>query len=251
MSQAKWVVRFQPRPNAALRLYCFPYAGSGTSVYRAWSPLLPPEVEVCAVQLPGRESRYAEPAYTSIPALVSAIAEGLAPELDRPFAFFGHSMGSLVAFELARALRDRGGATPALLFVSGRWAPDWPRNDAPIAHLSSEALLEEVQRRHQGIPKEILAHEELRSLFGGILKSDMAALESYRYTEAPKLSCPIVAFWGDRDRPSEESVQAWGKHSSARFSAREIPGEHFFLNTERELLLEQIASELRALLRGR
>lgn len=245
MSQAKWVVRFQPRPAATMRLFCFPYAGSGTSVYRAWSPLLPPEVEVCAVQLPGRESRYAEPAYTSIPALVTAIAEGLGPELDRPFAFFGHSMGSLVAFELARALRDRG-SSPELLFVSGRWAPDWPRNDAPIAHLSSEELLEEVQRRHQGIPKEILAHEELRALFGGILKSDMAALEGYRFTAAPQLSCPIVAFWGDRDRPSEESVLAWGNHSSARFSAREIPGEHFFLNTERELLLEHIAAELRA-----
>ncbi|MFO0727924.1 MAG: alpha/beta fold hydrolase [Myxococcota bacterium] len=244
----RWVQKAVPRPSARLKLFCFPYAGSGASVYRAWPAGLSPEVEVCAVQLPGREARWNDPAITTIDGLVAAMVEGLASEFDRPFALYGHSMGSLLSFELARALREKS-LFPEVIFVSGRWAPDWPRNDASIAHLGNAELIQEVNRRHQGIPKEILASEELSGLFADILRSDMAAIESYRFRPAPPLSSPIVALWGDRDRPTEESVDAWRAHTAGRFAIYEMPGDHFFLNSEREQLLERVNLELRPILR--
>src|SRR5690348_14255637 len=119
----RWLAYVRPRPDADLRLFCFPYAGGGALVFRDWADALPGSVEVCPVQMPGREARFREPAFTRLPLLIEAMAEALRPHLDRPFAFFGHSLGALVAFELSRRLcRDRG-PKPVLVFVSGCAAP--------------------------------------------------------------------------------------------------------------------------------
>src|SRR5262245_27618913 len=129
-----WIVRFGQRPHARMRLFCFPYAGSGASVYRAWPEQLPPDVELCAVQMPGREGRYAEPLLTDVHALTPPLCAGIAPYLDRPFAFFGHSLGALVAYETTVRLAREQGLSPAMLFVSGHRAPHLPRTHEPIHH---------------------------------------------------------------------------------------------------------------------
>ena len=123
MMQNRWVCAFAPQPTARLRLLCFPYAGGGTSIYRSWSAQLPPHIELCAVRLPGREGRFAEPPLRRMDRLLALLVNGVLPYLDRTVAFFGHSLGALVAFELARALRREGLPTPAHVFVSGRRAP--------------------------------------------------------------------------------------------------------------------------------
>src|SRR5262245_63225231 len=114
----RWLAYVSPRPAASVRLFCFPYAGGGASVFRGWADCLPGAVEVCPVQMPGRETRFREPAFTRLPPLVEALAASLRPHLDRPFAFFGHSLGALVAFELARRLRRDRGPEPIRLFAS-------------------------------------------------------------------------------------------------------------------------------------
>src|SRR5512145_3388424 len=127
----KWIVRPEPNPDASLRLFCFPYAGGGSSAFRTWQAYLPPHVELCAVQLPGHETRLREPLFTSLPPLVDAFAQVLTHYSDRPFAFFGHSMGAIICFELARELRRLRRAGPRALFVSARIAPQEIDPDPP------------------------------------------------------------------------------------------------------------------------
>ena len=134
-----WLLRFAPRPQTGVRLFCFSYAGGGAALYRPWLDALSPDIELCAVQLPGRENRLREPPFASLTALVDALVPALRPHLDRPFAFFGHSMGALVAFELARALRSRGDEQPSHLMLSGRRAPHLPETEASMRGLDDNA----------------------------------------------------------------------------------------------------------------
>src|SRR5438552_2333015 len=153
-----WVLRPRPDPRARLRLFCFPYAGGGASQFRTWAEGLPPEVELCPVQLPGREGRLRETPFTRIAPLVAALVTALRGYLDTPYAFFGHSLGALVGFELARALRRTGGPGPRGLLVSAYRAPDLPDPDPPLHLLSSPAFWDEL-RRLNGTPPEVLAND--------------------------------------------------------------------------------------------
>jgi medium-chain acyl-[acyl-carrier-protein] hydrolase len=155
-----WLYFFGPRPEADIRLFCLPYAGGTVTTYRTWSKKLPPSVEVAAVQLPGRGSRMPEPPFTQLAPLVEALARNLLPYLDRPFALFGHSMGALVAFELARHLRREHGLTPAHFFSSGQSAPQYDDGFPPLHELPDAELLGEL-RRLNGTPQEVLEHPEL------------------------------------------------------------------------------------------
>src|SRR5690606_16287675 len=145
-----WIIRFQSRPDARVRLFCLPHAGVGASAYRTWHTGLGPEVEVCAVQPPGRESRFREPPYRRLVDLADAVADAIAPETDRPYALFGHSMGAWVAFEVARRLDGRR-AGPACLIVSGRRSPQSEAEAPPIHQLPDDAFIEELMQRFGGI----------------------------------------------------------------------------------------------------
>jgi medium-chain acyl-[acyl-carrier-protein] hydrolase len=242
-----------PRPNARIRLFCFPYAGGGASIFRTWPAEFSQTVEACSVRFPGRESRIREAPFAQLAPLVEALAEVLLPYLDKPFAFFGHSMGALVGFELARLLRRRpvpaeGRAlSPARLFVSGRNAPHTPDGNPPLHALPEAEFLEEL-RRLNGIPGEAFSYPELIQLMLPTLRADFTVCETYAYSIEPPLDCPISAFGGLGDsRVSQDNLQAWRDQTSADFSLQMFPGDHFFLHTAQSLLLRTLNRELDAL----
>jgi medium-chain acyl-[acyl-carrier-protein] hydrolase len=217
-------------------------------MFRTWADGLPPELEVWPVQLPGRESRLKEPAYTRLAPLVETLAQVLQPHLSMPFAFFGHSMGALISFELARQLRPYG-QTPAHLFVSGRRAPHLPDIDPPIYHLPQPEFIEEL-RRLQGTPEAVLQSAELMALILPCLRADFAVCETYAHAESAALDCPISAFGGTADpKVSRADLDAWRNHTQGAFSLRMFAGDHFFLHSARANLLQAIRGDLTEVLR--
>jgi len=239
-----WVTCPQPNPQANMRLFCFPYAGGGASTFRTWSNSLPATVEVCLVEIPGRGSQIKSLPFTRLEPLVNAIALNLIPYLDKPFAFFGHSMGGLISFELTRLLRSQYGLAPFHLFISARRAPQIPLTKPPLHTLSEPELLEKV-RNFNGTPKAVLENSELMQMFLPILRADFAVLETYVYTHQPPLECPITVFGGLQDQEvSYEGLQAWRQQTIASFSLQMFNGGHFFIHSEQAALLKSIAQEL-------
>jgi medium-chain acyl-[acyl-carrier-protein] hydrolase len=244
LTRNSWVKCPKPNPKAQLRLFCFPYAGGWSLSFRTWPDNLPTTVEVCPIELPGRGTRLSEAPLTRLEPLIEKLTQALLPYLDRPFAFFGHSMGGLVCFQLARFLRQNYGLIPSHLFVSGRGAPHFPRQEPPIHGLPEPDFLEEL-RRLNGTPEAVLAHLELRSLLLPALRADFAILETYVYTPAPPLDCPITAFGGLQDlEVTCEKLEAWRVQTSASFSLQMIPGDHFFLHSAETFLCQLLSQEL-------
>ena len=244
-AKGQWLKIFRPSPSAAVRLFCFPYAGGGPAIFRTWAHHLPAGVEVCPVQLPGRGSRLTQPPFRQLAPLVEALAGALRPHLDKPFAFFGHSMGAMVGFELARLLRDRAGILPFHLFVSGRRAPHIPETEEPTFDLPHDQFIE-VLRRLNGTPEETLRSEELMSLMVPVLRADFSVCQTYEYEEGPPLTCPITAFGGDDDEETAEGrLEAWRERTTGPFSSVVLTGDHFFLHTAEQQLLRCIGDELR------
>ncbi len=240
-----WVVRPEPNPAARLRLFCFPHAGAGAALFRAWPKGLPQSVDLCAVRPPGRESRLREAAFTRLSDLVSAALSALRPYLDIPFAFFGHSLGALVCFELARHLRKETGLGPSHLFVAARRAPQRPEPNPPIRHLSDLDFIEEVRRRFNGIPDMVLKESALIELMLPTLRADFAILETYEYVDDDPLGCPISCFGGLQDRESScQDLAAWQEQTRGPFSLRMMPGDHFFLQGAHQLLLQALSQDL-------
>ena len=233
-----------------MRLFCFPYAGGGDSIFRSWQKGLPETIEVCPVQLPGRGSRITEPPFTELSPLVRGAGRALAPHLNKPFAFFGHSMGALVGFELARHLRRDCGPQPVRLFVSGRCGPQALRD--PFTGDLPDSEFPEMLRRYNGTPKEVLENPELMKLVLPAVRADFAVCKSYVYTPEPPFSFPVTAFGGLEDRSvSRDCIEGWREHTTGPFVLRMLPGDHFFLNTSRSLLLEAISKELERDVRGK
>jgi medium-chain acyl-[acyl-carrier-protein] hydrolase len=227
-------------------MFCFPYAGGGASTYRRWSEALPATVEVCPVQLPGRESRLRDQPFTRSEPLIQGIADALEPHLGMPFVFFGHSMGGMISFELTRELRRRGKPQPLHIFVSGRRAPDVPPREKPIHDLPEPEFIEEL-RELNGTPEEVLQHAELMKLLTPILRADFSVNETYEFVEEEPLQQGISAFGGLGDEEvTREDIERWQRHSKGRFRIRMLPGDHFFLNSDsgRSLVTEAVARDL-------
>jgi medium-chain acyl-[acyl-carrier-protein] hydrolase len=230
--------------QANMRLFCFPYAGGGATIYYPWRNMLPPGVEIVASHLPGRGTRLHETPFIRLEHMVEALGEGIISRLDKPFAFFGHSMGAMIGFELARLLRNWNCPQPVRLFVSGQRAPHL-RNDDPITYNLPDAEFIKGLSELRGTPKEVLANRELMEIMLPILRADFAVVETYAYTDGPPLDCPIVAFGGLQDvMVTREDLRAWRYQTSGSFSMRVLPGNHFFLHSHQHLLLSMLYQEL-------
>lgn len=242
-----WLVRFQPRPNARLRLFCLPHAGGAASFFASWPERLPPTIEACAIQLPGRAARFSEVPFNRMEPLVAALADALLPAIDRPFALFGHSMGALVCFEFARRLQRIRGLVPAHLFVSGAFAPHLPRRGPKPEDLGDPAILETIAQL-EGTPAEVLANKELVELLTPALRADFSVCESYAYRKRRALQCPITVFGGKND-PGVHSraLRAWAAETRGDVAVHKFPGGHFFLKEEEPAVLDVIRSTLSAL----
>lgn len=227
-----------------MRLFCFPYAGGGALLFRSWADLMIGDVEICAIQPPGRANRIREKPFTRLLAMVEDLLPAVSPYLDKPFAFFGHSMGAKMSFELVRQLRSRNNRLPMHLFVSGARAPHIPDSEPPLYALNDAELVERLATLN-GTPKEVLAHPELMQLMLPLLRADFEVCETYEYEDDAPLDCPISVFGGLYDHKiKREFLEGWRQHTDAGCSVRMFPGDHFFLNTCQSQLLQIISREL-------
>jgi medium-chain acyl-[acyl-carrier-protein] hydrolase len=239
-----WLIRPKPNPSARLRLVCFPYAGGGVPTFRQWITAFPSDYELTIVQLPGRGSFLREKPFVEMDLLIPDLVRVLEPDLNRPYAFFGHSLGALIAYEIVRILQNRGIHQLIHLFVSGRGAPHVPDSNPPIYHLPDSQFIDKIYQ-FNGTPQEILANQELMQIFLPILRADFTLNETYKYRPGKLLTCPVTAFGGDRDgRVPYESLQAWKSLTTGRFHSIICPGDHFFLHSEQEQLTRVIIREL-------
>jgi medium-chain acyl-[acyl-carrier-protein] hydrolase len=242
-----WLLRFEPRPHASSRLLCVPYAGIGAAVYRPWLPLLPSDIELVAVELPGRGTRLREPPGDRLDPVVAALWAALEPLLDRPLAIFGHSMGALIGFELARELRRRG-CPPQHLFASGRRAPRLPDRFSSVADLPDAEFVAEIQRRFDGIPLQVLHEPDLLHLMLPALRADVALLEHHVYRPEPPLELAITAFGGEEDGQVDPvELQAWQEETVGPFRLELFPGDHFFIQSARAEVVAAVVDSLVAL----
>jgi surfactin synthase thioesterase subunit/glycosyltransferase involved in cell wall biosynthesis len=234
--------------RAGLCLFAFPHAGAGASAFRGWGEGLPPDVAVCPARLPGRESRLAETPFRQMEALVAALGEAIQPYLDRRFAFFGHSMGAAIAFELARWLRRQGRPLPAALLVSSARAPQFRLGHVPPPEPSEQEFLQELDRL-EGLPAEVRTNRDLLRVVLPALRADTALYRNYTYAEEPPLDCPIRAYGGSEDpHIRREHLEAWASQTTGDFALRMLPGGHFFIETARAEFLAALSSDLATLL---
>lgn len=239
-----------PRPVDAprLRLFCFSYAGGNASTYRDWHRLLPADVEVCSVQLPGRGSRFKERAHTTLNSLLDALQTAIQPYVGVPYAFFGHSMGAQVAFELARRLRDSGVRQPACLIVSGRRGPQRPPRNKPIHTLPEPQFRDEI-RRLNGTPEEALNNPELMDLVSPILRADCQVVETWEYRPSEPIDVPVLALGGVKDKQvSLDDLEDWRSVTKGPFSLELFSGDHFFINQVTDSLLNTVSQALNCVL---
>jgi surfactin synthase thioesterase subunit len=243
----RWVRRATPALQASARVFCFPHAGVGASIFRQWQAHAGADVEVCAIEPPGRGSRLRESALASIDAYVDNLLPELLPLLDLPCVFFGHSMGAVAAYESVCRLRSRGLPLPRHLFVSARRAPSIPDLASPLRNLPDAEFVECIDQRFGGIPRQIREDAEVLALLLPALRADVAALELHRPTLGEPLPIGITVFGGvDDGCASREDLEPWRERTSAGFALRLFPGNHFFLEPHRAELVGEIVSALPA-----
>lgn len=237
--------RALPRPfrqGTSYPLLCLTYAGGGTRSYAGWQRLLPSHVDALTLRLPGRETRVGEPLPDDLCALAEQIAVELRARLPRRFALFGHSVGALTAYELARVLRAAYGIEPGCLFVSGMPAPDHFNAMTEGSGMDSTDLRENVLAE---AGPEAVDDPEFWALIAPVIRSDLALGSDYRYVPAQPLTCPLVAYGATYDSGVDEtSLNAWRTHTTGPFESRTLPGDHFYFRRWPEILAADITGRL-------
>jgi medium-chain acyl-[acyl-carrier-protein] hydrolase len=241
-----WLPKVRSKAGSKLRLFCFPYAGGASYTYSSWDSLLPQEIEVCPVELSGRASRMREPAARNIRSLVHSMTAALLPWLDRPFAFYGHSMGALISFELARELRRSHQLQPVHMFVSSCLPPHSPRRREKVTYNLPEPQFIAALRHFNGIPNEVQEHsEELMQLAMPLLRADFEACQTYEYIAGQVLECPLTVVGGLKDKGlNQGDLEEWREHTTSACTVRMVSGDHLFINTSQTWILRLLAEQL-------
>ncbi|NJQ16987.1 thioesterase II family protein [Streptomyces bohaiensis] len=245
---SRWIRCFRPAPEAPLRLACFPHAGGSAGYFHPVARALAPAVEVLAVQYPGRQDRYREPCLESVAELADGAVAALRPRAGRPLALFGHSLGAVVAFEVALRL-SREGVGPVGLIVSGRRAPSRYRDES-LHQASDSRLLGEIDRL-SGTAAGVLDEPELVRMLLPALRADYRAVERYRSRPGAVVPCPVLVLTGDQDPlTSLDEARDWKAHTTGDCTVEAFPGGHFYLNDQAPQVISRIAGHLRGLVVG-
>ncbi|MGI9308570.1 MAG: thioesterase II family protein [Gammaproteobacteria bacterium] len=240
----EWVLRPAGDPvPGRMKLFCFPCAGGGASMYFSWAEMLGQHIELVAVQLPGREWRISEDVLEDLHELADVVFAGIREELVAPYAFLGTSLGALLAFEVARRVRAEGLPEPAHLFVCAAGAPQIPE-PAPLFHLPDDEFVQEIKELG-GLQDDVAASPELTALCLPIIKADCKANDTYDYREQPPLDVPISVYGGIEDLTvSDERLNAWAEQTVQECSVHMLPGTHLFVNTAADWLLRSVLGKL-------
>jgi surfactin synthase thioesterase subunit len=231
-----WLRRYLPRPGAGLRLICVPHGGGGAGAFLGWAELLPPGIELFAVQYPGREDRLGDPMPRDMDELVTGLTGAVAAVADRPYALFGHSMGATVAYEVAQEARRRGLPGPVHLVASAREAPH-DEKGGDVHQGDDEDLYAELMRLGATDP-EVLDDPDLRRMIFAYVRADYRLIETYRPRPLPPLDCPVTVFLGDRDPDlTPEEAARWRHATRGRTRLEIFPGDHFYLVPQRHAVL--------------
>lgn len=240
----KWLLFPRPNPAATLRLFCFHYAGGSAQAFHDWPGRLSPSVEMGAIQLPGRGHRLSEPHIRRLAPLSRVVAQELLPYLDKPFVFFGHSLGALLCFETARSLRRENRRQPTHLFVSATEAPHRRSPGGPLSGLPKSALIKKLHE-FNGTPVEVLQHDELLDLMLPTIRADFELCETYEYHPEPPLECSMTIYGGLEDREVEaDRLAAWSEMTVGACEVRMFPGGHFYLNSLQATFLQTFTGDL-------
>ncbi len=242
----QWIKCYRENRQSKIKVFCFPFAGGSASAYRLWKDYLPEEVDVYAVQLPGREERISDPLITDLKASVEKMASEILPLLDKDFVFFGHSMGAVMALELAQTLEQQN-KIPAQVIVSARCSPLLTDPETQIHQLSDKDFVQAI-RDYNGTSEIVLQNKELMAMFLPILRADFEMSETYQYSHAKPLSCPLTAICGVEEKELEERhISGWKAVTTGPFATKMFSGGHFFIKDEIEALslyLNQLLSGL-------
>lgn len=236
------------RKNPRLRLFCFPYAGGGIATFNPWNQLLPAEIEVAIITLPGRGSRLIEPAYSSMAEIVENLFKAFQNEQPSiPCLFFGHSMGARIAYELMAKMQAHNHPLPKHFFASGSIAPTRLRKKKSIHHLSDEALIRKLGKMNPG-SREVLANKELASMLLPSLRADFRIVETYQCLHATQLACSVSVFAGKRDDEAKAAeILPWHALFSSHTTPHWFEGNHFFVDSHRVSVTKEIVRILESL----
>ena len=244
MTLDKWVPFRTEGTAVRCRVFCFPHAGGSAAFYRPLRGFMPPEIDFCPVELPGRAARFAEAPLGAMSALIEQLTDALKPLMGVPFAFFGHSVGSCVAYEAARQLRsaDRSGAVH--LFVSGRGRPEFASTDHRPARPRSDRELLAILDEFGGTPAAVMQCPELVAALLPALRADLALVEGYAIDPGDYIACPISAFGGAEDLARSGSLQSWRSLTRGKFRTCVFPGGHFYFSAAPAALARELIQDL-------
>ena len=244
MFYTPWLICHKPNPQAIIRLFCFPHAGNGATSFVNWYKQLPDTVEVIIIQPPGRGSRLKEQPLTRMKPLTEAIAKELLPYIDKPFAFFGYSLGGWISFEVIRELRRQGYSIPVHLFIASYPAPQLPQSGKQLHQLPDSEFVERM-RFNNGIPEEMIGNPKLMNLFLPVLRADAELSDTYNYHNEEPLNCPISVFGGTKDEEvSQDKLKEWCHQTRCSFKLQMFEGDHFFLKNDLKSFLMALTEQL-------
>lgn len=248
MRHNKWFIRSQHRSQVDLRIFCFPYAGGSAATYLPWTDWLPYNVELVAIQPPGRATRMLEPAHSNMQQLIAQLIPNLSCVMDRPYIMLGHSVGSRVAFELLNQLSKYNYPYPHHFIASGSRGPHIKSTNKPTHHLPDDDFIKKL-RELNGTPEAVLQNDELMALFLPMLRADFKLSETYLHSSSSIFSCPISVLSGKEDTDiSLADLKSWGQFFSHPPDLHILPGGHFFIEEHRGIVKEKLLTIVQGVL---